>query len=138
MAQDIENKVKTETPDGAASKKAAPATSTTLNDDTKVSVKSLAPAVYYTCTTTFESFAWVEVGDVQEMTYKQLRMMKAKHPRYFSDKWLLPMDKNVVKKVEASTTNGNVKIGGTETTVYTLPDTVVHDTDTIILDGGNA
>ena len=41
-------------------------------------------------------------------------------------------------KVEASTTNGNVKIGGTETTVYTLPDTVVHDTDTIILDGGNA
>lgn len=41
-------------------------------------------------------------------------------------------------KVEASTTNGNVKIGGIETTVYTLPDTVVHDTDTIILDGGNA
>lgn len=41
-------------------------------------------------------------------------------------------------KVEASETNGNVKIGGTETTVYTLPDTVVHDTDTIILDGGNA
>lgn len=41
-------------------------------------------------------------------------------------------------KVEASDTNGNVKIGGTETTVYTLPETVVHDTDTIILDGGNA
>ena len=41
-------------------------------------------------------------------------------------------------KVEASDTNGNVKIGGTETTVYTLPDTVVHDTETIILDGGNA
>lgn len=41
-------------------------------------------------------------------------------------------------KVEASDTNGNVKIGGIETTVYTLPDTVVHDTDTIILDGGNA
>lgn len=41
-------------------------------------------------------------------------------------------------KVEASDTNGNVKIGGVETPVYTLPDTVVHDTDTIILDGGNA
>lgn len=41
-------------------------------------------------------------------------------------------------KVEASTTNGNMKVNGTETTVYTLPDTVVHDTDTIILDGGNA
>lgn len=41
-------------------------------------------------------------------------------------------------KVEASDTNGNVKIGGVETEVYKLPDTVVHDTDTIILDGGNA
>lgn len=41
-------------------------------------------------------------------------------------------------KVEASDTNGNVKIGGTEIEVYKLPDTVVHDTDTIILDGGNA
>lgn len=41
-------------------------------------------------------------------------------------------------KVEASNTNGNVKIDGTETEVYKLPDTVVHDTDTIILDGGNA
>lgn len=99
MAQEIENKAKTENPDGAAGKKAAPATSTTLNDDTKVSIKSLVPSVYYSCTVTFESFAWVEVGDVQEMTYKQLKMMKAKHPRYFSDKWLLPMDKNVVKKL---------------------------------------
>lgn len=99
MAQDIENKVKTETPDGAVSKKTASATSTILNDDTKVSVKSLVSAVYYTCTTTFESFSWVEVGDIQEMTYKQLRMMKTKHPRYFNDKWLLPMDKNVIKKL---------------------------------------
>lgn len=41
-------------------------------------------------------------------------------------------------KVEASETNGNVKVDGVETTVYTLPETVVHDTDTIILDGGNA
>ena len=32
-------------------------------------------------------------------------------------------------KVEASETNGNIKINGTETTVYTLPDTVLHDTD---------
>lgn len=41
-------------------------------------------------------------------------------------------------KVEVSETNGNVKINGTEQTVYTLPDTVVHETDTVILDGGNA
>ena len=41
-------------------------------------------------------------------------------------------------KVEASDTNGNVKIDGAETEVYTLPDTVLHDTDIIVLDGGNA
>lgn len=41
-------------------------------------------------------------------------------------------------KVEASETNGNVKINGDETEVYVLPETVVHDTDTLVLDGGNA
>lgn len=41
-------------------------------------------------------------------------------------------------KVEASTTNGNVKINGTETTVYTLPTEVLMSTDTLILNGGNA
>lgn len=32
-------------------------------------------------------------------------------------------------KVEASETNGNVKVNGTETTVYTLPDDVLHSSD---------
>lgn len=32
-------------------------------------------------------------------------------------------------KVEASNTNGNIKIDGVETTVYTLPTTVVHESD---------
>lgn len=32
-------------------------------------------------------------------------------------------------KVEASTANGKVKINGTETTVYTLPETVIQDSD---------
>ena len=41
-------------------------------------------------------------------------------------------------KVEASETNGNVKVDGTEVEVYALPETVLHDTDTIVLDGGNA
>lgn len=41
-------------------------------------------------------------------------------------------------KVEASETNGNIKVNGTEITVYTLPDTVIQTTDTIILDGGTA
>lgn len=41
-------------------------------------------------------------------------------------------------KVEASQTNGNVKIGGTETPVYTLPTTVLDATDTFVFDGGDA
>lgn len=32
-------------------------------------------------------------------------------------------------KVEASETNGNIKINGQEQTVYTLPETVLHDSD---------
>lgn len=41
-------------------------------------------------------------------------------------------------KVEASDTNGNVKINGNETTVYTLPTSVLDAGDTFIFDGGNA
>lgn len=41
-------------------------------------------------------------------------------------------------KVEVSETNGNVKVNGSETTVYTLPDTVLDSNDTFIFDGGNA
>ena len=32
-------------------------------------------------------------------------------------------------KVEASATNGNIKVNGTEQNVYTLPDTVLHRSD---------
>lgn len=98
MAQENENKAKIN-PDEAVETKAASATSATLNDDTRITVKSLVPAVYYTCSTTFESFSWVEVGDEQEMSYRQLRIMKTKHPRYFSDKWLLPTNKDALKKL---------------------------------------
>lgn len=41
-------------------------------------------------------------------------------------------------KVEASETNGNVKIDGAETKVYELPSTVLDATDTYVFDGGNA
>lgn len=41
-------------------------------------------------------------------------------------------------KVEASETNGNIKINGTETPVYVLPTSVLDAGDTFIFDGGNA
>lgn len=75
------------------------AASAVLNDDTKVVVEARVSAVYYTCPITFETFSWLEVGDKQEMTFKQLRIMNAKHPRYFTEKWLLPCDSDVVKKL---------------------------------------
>ena len=58
---------------------------TILNDDTKVMVQALVINVHYTCPVTFETFSWLEVGDTQEMTYKQIRIMSVKHPRYFSE-----------------------------------------------------
>ena len=41
-------------------------------------------------------------------------------------------------KVEASNTNGNIKINNVETTVYTLPSTTLDSSDTLILDCGNS
>lgn len=41
-------------------------------------------------------------------------------------------------KVEASETNGNIKINGTETPVYVLPASVLDAGDTFIFDGGKA
>jgi len=78
---------------------AAPSTSTVLSDDTKVLVEARVSAVYYTCPITYETFAWLEVGDKQEMTFKQLRIMNTKHPRYFTEKWLLPCNSQVLKKL---------------------------------------
>ena len=96
-----EDKILENTPDKAASEKksgAAPP-SPALKDDTKVTVRALVPAVYYTCLKTMDSFAWEEVGDEQEMTYMQIKTMKAKHPRYFTEKWLLICNDEVLKKL---------------------------------------
>lgn len=41
-------------------------------------------------------------------------------------------------KVEESETNGNIKIDGTEVEVYTLPDTVLDSSDTLVFDCGTA
>lgn len=89
------------TPEAAPEKKAGVApTSPALKDDTKVNVRALVPSVYYTCTKTMDSFAWEEVGDEQEMTYMQIKTMKAKHPRYFTEKWLLICNNDVLKKLK--------------------------------------
>lgn len=95
MAQENKNL----NPDNGAAEQVAPATSNVLNDDTRIVVEARVPAVYYTCPVTFETFSWLEVGDTQEMTFKQLRIMNTKYPRYFTEKWLLPNDGTVMKKL---------------------------------------
>lgn len=85
--------------ENGAAEKAAPSISTVLNDDTEVVVEARVPAVYYTCPVTYETFSWLEIGDTQEMTFKQLRIMNTKHPRYFTEKWLLPNNETVMKKL---------------------------------------
>lgn len=75
-------------------------TDTILNDDTKIQVQSLVPVVCYSCPVTFEYFSWLEIGDTQEMTYKQIRIMSVKHPRYFSEKWLKPLNDEVLDKLK--------------------------------------
>ena len=96
MAQ--ESKTTNNIPENGAVK-SAPAASTAIKDDTVISVKALVPNVFYTCDKTYDSFAWFEVGDLQEMTYQQLKTMKAKHPRYFTEKWLVPCSDDVIKKL---------------------------------------
>ena len=95
MAQENKNL----NPVNEAAEQPASATSNVLNDDTRIVVEARVPAVYYTCPVTFETFSWLEVGDTQEMTFKQLRIMNTKYPRYFTEKWLLPNDGTVMKKL---------------------------------------
>lgn len=95
MAQENKNL----NPENEAAENTASATSNVLNDDTRIVVEARVPAVYYTCPVTFETFSWLEVGDTQEMTFKQLRIMNTKHPRYFTEKWLLPNNETVLKKL---------------------------------------
>lgn len=70
-----------------------------LGDDTVITVKALVPKVYYTCPVTHDVFAWEEVGDTQDMTFKQLKTMKAKYSRYLTDKWILPQNDEAIKKL---------------------------------------
>lgn len=71
-----------------------------LTDDTKITVQALVPVVCYSCPVTFETFSWLEVGDTQEMTFKQIRIMSVKHPRYFTEKWLKPLNDDVLEKLK--------------------------------------
>lgn len=87
-----------------------------LTDDMKVTVQALVPVVCYSCPVTFETFSWLEVGDTQEMTFKQLRIMSTKHPLYFSERWLKPLNDDVLERLkltkyyESNLSRGDLKL----------------------------
>lgn len=70
-----------------------------IRDNDVIVVKSLVPNVYYTCSKTLDTFSWADVGDAEEMTFAQLKVMKNKHGGYFTKKWLYPEDDMARKKL---------------------------------------
>ena len=74
-------------------------TAKSIRDNDKVIVKALVPNVHYTCPKTLDYFNWAEVGDTQEMTFAQLKIMKNKHQGYFTKKWLYPKNETVLNKL---------------------------------------
>lgn len=84
-------------PSAAANKSKSSAKS--VQDTDVIKVESFVPNVYYTCPRTMDSFVWSDIGDVQEMTFSQLKIMKNQHPIYFTHKWLYPKNEVAVKKL---------------------------------------
>lgn len=71
----------------------------TISDTDVFKVKSLVPNVHYTCSKTQDYYIWSEVGEENEMTFAQLKVMKNKHIGYFSKNWLIVTDDNASKKL---------------------------------------
>ena len=70
-----------------------------IRDNDKIIVKALVPNVHYTCPKTLDYFNRAEVGDEQEMTFAQLKLMKNKHKGYFTKKWLYPKNEIALRKL---------------------------------------
>ncbi len=68
----------------------------TIKDSDKIVVKSLKPNVYYTCPKTMDTFIWAEVGEVQSMTFAQIKLMKNKHKGYFTNRIIRPENETVL------------------------------------------
>ncbi|MDZ5609878.1 hypothetical protein U2I54_23180, partial [Bacillus pseudomycoides] len=62
------------------------------DDDYLVQVMcSTSGRVSYDSDVTHNSYIWVDYGDVQAMTYRELAEIKRRHPRYL-DEWLFILD----------------------------------------------
>ena len=49
---------------------------------------------------------WTEFGEVQEMDYAELLVMRGSQPRFFRDNWILIEDANVLRKLGVDLAQG--------------------------------
>lgn len=70
-----------------------------IKDSDSFEVVSCVPNVYYTCPKTLDSFIWADVGDVEILTFAQLKLMRNAHIGYFSKGILAIRDENAMTKL---------------------------------------
>ena len=63
-------------------------------------VKSLVPMVFYTCPVTHDSFFWYDIGETQELTFAQLKTIAQQHRRFFTEKWIIPLNDEAIGKLQ--------------------------------------
>ena len=119
---------------------AATATTTLVGDDTGKSARAIASeelakqlipdTAKESMNTLAEIAAWIQAHpDDAAAINSELTAVKDK---------VTALENVGATKVEESETNGNIKIDGAEVEVYTLPDTVLDSSDTIVFDCGTA
>lgn len=67
-----------------------------FDDDYLVQVMcSTSGRVSYDSDVTQNTYVWVDYGDIQAMTYRELAEIKRRHPRYLDEGWLFILDDDV-------------------------------------------
>ncbi|EMY4796471.1 TPA: hypothetical protein ACGPFX_002050 [Bacillus pacificus] len=68
----------------------------TFSDDHLIQVMcSTSGRVSYDSDVTQNTYVWVDYGDIQAMTYRELAEIKRRHPRYLDEGWLFILDDDV-------------------------------------------
>ena len=69
-----------------------------LTKEDEIEVVSLIPNVSYKEKATGDIYKWVEVGQIEVMTFETLQNMWRESKGYFKNMWLKPLDERVIKK----------------------------------------
>lgn len=77
-----------------------------LND--YIPCRSTQTNLIYKSNRTGEKIVWSEFGDVQEITFGELKTMKATYGRFFSQGWLIVEDEEAINHLGLGRTYGNM------------------------------